>query len=91
VTDFPNVTEMARLASEDYSRIESLAQIRPPYPAQGSANWWALRKRLEEVLAKEQRKAGAKFTPEQAHRSDLAKWTALGNEGAKQSFERGEF
>jgi hypothetical protein len=90
VTDrFPDMAAMARGATEDYSRIDSLAQIRPPFPAQGTPNWWALRKRLEELLARDQRRLGAKFTADARRRSELAKWTALGNEDAKERFEHG--
>jgi hypothetical protein len=77
VTDrFPDMAAMARGATEDYSRIDS-------------PNWWALRKRLEELLARDQRRLGAKFTADARRRSELAKWTALGNEDAKERFEHG--
>ena len=47
---YPSLRDMARLATEDFSRIESLDQVRPPYPARGTPNWWALRLRYEELL-----------------------------------------
>lgn len=87
MTSFPNMREMARLATENYSRIDSLEQIRAPYPANGTPNWWALRLRYEELLLARIRKdrKGVKLPNEDECES--AKWAAIGNEEADRRYQ----
>jgi hypothetical protein len=82
---------MAVQPSNNYAHIESLAQIRPPYPATGSADWWALRQRVEEIIAKDSRKRGTTYTEAEYRRSEGARLTALGDEDAQKAFERNGF
>ena len=87
--EYPDMRAMARLATEDYSRIDSLEKIRPPYPAHGSPNWWALRLRLEELLAEKHRRAWKNAliaTRMNVAEAQAAKWSALGNEYGEQVY-----
>ena len=60
---YPDIAEMGRLSSEDYSTITSMEQVsrreksrfERGYPANGTPEWWALRHRIEEILHKQQR------------------------------------
>jgi hypothetical protein len=74
-----------------YAHIESLAQVRPPYPAQGSADWWALRQRVEEIIARDSRRRGTKYTEAEVVQSDNAKRAALGEGDSSLAYERNGF
>jgi hypothetical protein len=81
--------EMARLATERYGHLDSLAAIRPPYPAQGTPNWWALRLRYRELLSRDVRRHRAGSALRFDEREDIAlaaEWSALGNEAADQDY-----
>jgi hypothetical protein len=65
--------------------------IRPPYPPSGSAEWWDLRKRLEQGIARDSRKRGSKYTEAECRRSELARLTALGDEDAALAYGRNGF
>ena len=83
MADYPDMRDLARHATEDYSRIDSLDQIKPPYPAQGTPNWWALRFRYEQLLTSRIRKDRANSViPSRVNDREAvaAKWAALGNE-----------
>lgn len=84
----PDMHELAKLATEKYDHIDSLEQIRPPYPAHGTSNWWALRLRYEQILNARlcRERAGKVYPTEQ--RDVLAKWTALGHEQSTKDYER---
>ena len=71
-----------------YAHIEGLAEIKPPYPAVFSADWWELRQRMEEIMAKGQRKRNIRWTEAELSRSKVAKQTSLGDEDAKIEYER---
>jgi len=102
VADYPSLAEMSRLATEDYSKIDSIDQIRPPYPAHGTPNWWALRRRYEQLLlarVRRERKdaplagptalakvVGADFDQDRHCRA--ATWASLGNERAVVDYQR---
>jgi hypothetical protein len=90
--EFPDMATMARLSSKDYSHIESLEQIRPPYPAYHSPEWWALRKRYDELMRQRVRRLRSELPtssrPVDEVRAHRAAWTALGNEAAKIAYER---
>jgi len=43
VADYPRHARLGEVRTEDYLRLDSLYQIRPPYPANGTAELWALR------------------------------------------------
>jgi hypothetical protein len=90
MADYPDLKECARFATEDYSRLDSLDQIKPPYPAQGTPNWWALRAKYEELLFVRIRKArsggGIKNRVNNAE-AEAAKWAALGNEQADKDYQ----
>jgi hypothetical protein len=91
MASYPDMRELARLATERYMQLESLEQIKPPYPGHGSPNWWALRLRCEELLEARIRKGwrGAMFQPDWNHaRSEAAKWSAIGNEDADRDYQR---
>ena len=84
------MAECAKFATENYDRIDSLESIRPPYPANGTPNWWALRRKYEELLLGRIRKErnasnfkGRMNEPE----ADAAKWAALGNEVANRDYQ----
>jgi len=84
------LAECAKFATENYDRIDSLESIRPPYPANGTPNWWALRRKYEELLLGRIRKErnasnfkGRMNEPE----ADAAKWAALGNEVANRDYQ----
>lgn len=85
---FPDMRDMARLATEDFSRIESLEQIKPPYPGQGTPNWWALRLRYEEILTKRLRKDRNGEVSPKSEEWECAKWAALGNEDADRRYQK---
>ena len=90
MAEYPSLRECAKFATEDYSRIDSLEAIRPPYPGQGTPNWWALRARYEELLMARIRKArsggGIKNYVNEAQ-AEAAKWAALGNEQADADYK----
>ena len=90
---------MARHSREDFSTVASLDMIsRKPktrfeggYPASGSPEWWALRKRYEELLFDSVRKLRASSCipckinhPE----AEAARWAALGNEAADRDYQQ---
>lgn len=80
---------MARLATENYARLESFADIKPPYPERGSPNWWALRQRYEQLLAARLRMDREGKTPAFDHNEAVAaRWAALGNETADADYQR---
>lgn len=95
---YPDMRDMARLATEDYSRIDSIEAINSrdlKYPAYGTPNWWALRARYETLLAarlrnerRDPRGRESKFSPEDERHYVAAKWCALGNEQATADYER---
>lgn len=85
---FPNMKEMARFATEDYSKIESLDQIKPPYPAQGTANWWALRQRYEQILLAKIRRERKGADVANHHECNCAKWATIGNEAADARYKQ---
>jgi hypothetical protein len=82
---------LAVQSSNNFAHIESLQQIRPPYPASGSADWWALRQRLEEIIAKDSRRRGTTYTEAEYRRSESARLCSLGDSDAQQAFERNGF
>lgn len=84
---FPNLRDMARLATEDYSKFDSLDQIKPPYPASGTPNWWALRLRYEQLLLGRIRKDRKGADIPNADECNCAKWAALGNEEADEKYK----
>jgi hypothetical protein len=89
VARYPDMREMARGATESYDRIDALDQIKPPYPAQGSPNWWALRMRYEQLLMAKIRRHRADNhlnLPLNAPEAEAAKWAALGNETADRDY-----
>ena len=96
---YPDLTELGRRSKEDYSGIGSLEMIsRNPktrfeggYPASGSPEGWALRKRYEELLFAKIRAQRAKTSmpckvnePE----ADAAKWASVGNETADRDYQQ---
>jgi hypothetical protein len=88
--DYPNMRDLAAMATEDYSRIDSLEAIKPPFPAQGSPNWWALRLRYEELLfTKIRRQRSDSVIPVRVNtaEAEAAKWAALGNEQADKDYQ----
>lgn len=90
MADYPDMRELARHATEDYSRIDSLDQIKPPYPAQGTPNWWALRLRYEQLLmARIRRDRANSAIPCRVNEGEAtaAKWAALGNEQADSDYQ----
>ncbi len=90
MSNYPDMREMARLATENYARIESLEQIRPPYPARGTPNWWSLRLRYEQLLHTRLRRErdGQPLPGDGEQQATRAKWTALGNELATLEYQR---
>lgn len=102
MASYPDMRELARFATENYSSIDSIDRFRPPFPAQGTPNWWAMRQRYEELLLARVRRdrngarlagpstaskvAGADLNHE-AH-ANSAKWAALGNEDADVDYQR---
>ena len=87
----PSWDSLMHGATETYAHIESAEQIKPPYPAQGSPNWWALRKRYEELLLgriRKQRAAATIRLPINDAECVAAKWAALGNEEADREYQR---
>jgi len=89
VARYPDLTEMAKFATENYAKIDSIDAIRPPYPAHGTANWWALRKRYEELLFAricKERAASKHRTSINEPEAEAAKWAALGNETADRDY-----
>ena len=87
---YPDMRELARHATENFSRLESLENFRPPYPAQGTPNWWALRLQYETVLLGKLRKERAKSPMECRLNNlecDAAKWAAIGNEDADRDYQ----
>lgn len=65
--------------------------IRPPYPPTGSAEWWELRKRLEQGIARDSRKRGSRYTDAEFKRSESARLTGLDDADAKLAYERNGF
>ena len=87
---YPDMVELSRLATENYDRIDSLESIRPPYPANGTPNWWALRRKYEELLLgriRKERKASAFKSRINEPEATAAKWAALGNEVADRDYQ----
>jgi len=89
---------MARHSREDFSTVGSLDMIsrRPKtrfetgFPASGSPEWWALRKRYEELLFTEVRRLRASSCiPCKINHSEAeaARWAALGNEAADRDYQ----
>lgn len=72
-------------------QIDSLAQIKPPYPGHGTAEWWTLRRRVEELIARDSRKRGSRYTEAETRRSEQARLTVLGDSDAQIAFERNGF
>ena len=91
MADYPDMRDLARHATEDYSRVESIEAFRPPYPGQGTPNWWAMRLRYEQLLMAKIRKSRAgtqiKSKPINEAELDAAKWAALGNEQANADYQ----
>ena len=87
----PDWSRLTHGATETYQQYESVDQIRPPYPATGSPNWWALRKRYEELLLgriRKQRSGDVVQLPLNNRECIAAKWAALGNEAADAEYQR---
>lgn len=87
---YPDMRELARGATESYERIQSLDQIKPPYPAFGSPNWWALRLRYEQLLLakiRRQRADSPLCCTVNEPEGHAAKWGALGNEHADHDYQ----
>lgn len=84
-----NIATIAQRASGDYSHITSLDQIKPPYPEQFTADWWALRKRVMELIAARQARlrGGEKCTQEERELSDCATGVSEGDEAATSKYE----
>jgi hypothetical protein len=80
---------MSKFATENYAKHDSLESIRPPYPAHGTPNWWALRQRYEDLLfariRKDRNASNHKSTINQPE-AEAAKWSALGNETADRDY-----
>jgi hypothetical protein len=90
VDSYPDIRTLARGATEDYSRIDALEQIRPPYPAHGSPNWWALRLRYEMLLAERLnrlRRGSDMKTAFNIPEAIAAKWAAIGHEAADRDYQ----
>ena len=98
MADYTDIRSMARLATEDYSSLDSLQQIsrdrgsrfEKGYPAHGSPNWWALRIRYEQLLlgkVRKERAASKLRCDEKLDEWDAAKWAALGNEQADRDYQ----
>ena len=86
---YPSLREMAKFATESYAKHDSLETIRPPYPAHGTPNWWALRQRYEELLfarIRKDRNASAHKSTINEPEAEAAKWAALGNETADRDY-----
>jgi hypothetical protein len=90
-------------ATDTYTDIDSLEQIRlvdernrrgsrfpEGFPALYSPNWWALRRRYEELLGRRQRLArgGERWSSEDYSLSQIAKQVSLGDEPATAEYER---
>jgi hypothetical protein len=87
---YQDIAELAASATEKFLHLESLKDIRAPYPAHGSPNWWSLRKRYEDLLFAEVRRQrsgkGIKNSINEAE-AHAAKWAALGNERADMDYQ----
>ena len=95
---YPDMRELARLSPRDFSEVGSLEQIsrrekamfEKGYPASGTPEWWALRKRYEELLLgqiRKERNAGKFPSRVNNPEAEAAKWCALGNETAQKDYE----
>lgn len=88
---YPDLRECAKFATESYERLDSLESIRPPYPANGTPNWWALRRKYEELLLgriRKERNASAFKSRINEPEATAAKWAALGNETADRDYQQ---
>lgn len=83
----PDWERLTEGATESYATLDSLASIRPPYPASGSPNWYALRRRYEELLAIRQAKLGTRWDRDSVELSDISNLTALGFEPAEARYQ----
>jgi hypothetical protein len=99
VARYPDLDALARLSKQDFSDIGSLDMIsrRPKtrfeagYPANGTPEWWALRKRYEELLfSKIRAERAASHMPCRVNEpeAEAAKWAALGNETADRDYQQ---
>jgi hypothetical protein len=94
MADYPDMRALARLSKVSYAHLESLEQINRrdmEYPGSGTPEWWALRLRYEELLARSIRKLWGKDLAKRGVdplRATAAKWTELGNEDAQRNYER---
>ena len=95
---YPDLRELSRLSPRDFSEIESLEQIsrreramfERGYPASATPEWWALRKRYEEILLgkiRKERKDSKSPSRVNEPEAEAAKWCALGNETAQRDYE----
>jgi hypothetical protein len=105
VDKYADMKDMSKLAATQYTDVTSLEQINRRergkftggYPGAGTREWWALRLRLEELMAAEQRKGRKQSgwtvpeTPEYIARSTAAKWAALENPEATNDYQRNGF
>ena len=98
MANYPDMRELAKRSTEDYSTVTSLDQInRQPksrfekgYPGQGTPEWWALRLRYEELLnAKLRRERSQSSMKPSFNEAEAiaAKWAALGNETADKDYQ----
>ena len=95
MTDRATMQRMAAASSQDYADITSLAQVSRErgsrfergYPPRLSAEWWALRLRVEEIIAKGQRRRKSHWTRDEVELSEAAKGTALGDEECEARYQ----
>lgn len=88
---YPDLRELSKFATENYAKFDSLESIRPPYPAHGTPNWWALRAKYEELLLgriRKERKASNMPSNVNEPEATAAKWAALGNETADRDYQQ---
>lgn len=88
-------------ATDTYRDIDSLGNIRQPsveerrlkscrfpdgFPARGTPNWWALRRRYEELLARDQRRAraGDTWAADDRELAEVCKTIPLESDGGEE-------
>lgn len=87
---------MAAAAKDKYLDITSLEQIHlrkggrfeAGYPAALSAEWWALRLRLVEIIAKQHRERKVRWTDEDIALSEAAHGAGLGDDDRNADYQR---
>ena len=75
-------------AVSTFDHIESLEQIKPPYPAQYSADWHALRRRVEIIIHRKQAKHPPRWTADPVAHYKAAMRLAAGDDSAQLDYER---